>query len=684
MSITRKNLQAIEQAAAERFKERTAVREKKSEAFSRGDWRAVEDPARVYFRANQLGESEAVLRSQIDPNFNVLERILGGNDLLPASFIFIAAAKLRTVGRISVGGGAGLGTGFLVSPRLVMTNNHVLSNADIAAESYIQFDYLEDSDGQIKQAVAFRFHPQDFFETHEELDFTLVAIESASEQGETAGARGWNPLIPQTGKALYGDRVSIIQHPLGRPLEIALQDNKVVDVFDQFLHYTTDTQPGTSGSGVYNMQWQVAALHRAGVPERDAAGRLIRWKANEGVRISSIMAELESRCAPWSIEKTSLFEGVLSPSPYVYPPSLNATNAPTESSEGFPSTPHSRVQNGVATWTIPVSFSVAVGQTATPPSPATPPASPSSSPTPKSGGSNKLALDEISELRQRARALLESYSNRTYYDAAVDQEAANDYYKGISSRLSRSKAYTTYSQLVQKTHEKEYSYRKAKNQFLYPWVDLHETDQGRELRSIYSGDTFPPEELLARDLEIERELLGRSYLELDEDEIEEALEVRESNRPFNCEHVVCQSWFDKREPMRGDMHHLFACESKCNSFRSNHPYFEFPDEKFREKCGRIDLSEANNRKFEPVAGKGAVARATLYFLLRYPCMVGDRPSEFRRVRLPLILDWHQQNQPNEYERHRNAAIFELQGNRNPLIDRPELAERIDFDRGFGG
>jgi endonuclease I len=50
-------------------------------------------------------------------------------------------------------------------------------------------------------------------------------------------------------------------------------------------------------------------------------------------------------------------------------------------------------------------------------------------------------------------------------------------------------------------------------------------------------------------------------------QVEEAL-------PFNCEHVVPQSWFGKAEPMRGDLHHLFACESRCNSFRGNTPFTE--------------------------------------------------------------------------------------------------------------
>jgi endonuclease I len=84
----------------------------------------------------------------------------------------------------------------------------------------------------------------------------------------------------------------------------------------------------------------------------------------------------------------------------------------------------------------------------------------------------------------------------------------------------------------------------------------------------------------------------------------------EAALPFNCEHVVPQSWFRRREPMRGDLHHLFACEARCNSFRGNTPFGEFADfpeptatgpalEVVRGECGK---SEANG--FEPVHGKG--------------------------------------------------------------------------------
>jgi endonuclease I len=131
--------------------------------------------------------------------------------------------------------------------------------------------------------------------------------------------------------------------------------------------------------------------------------------------------------------------------------------------------------------------------------------------------------------------------------------------------------------------------------------------------------------------------------------------------------------------MRGDLHHLFACEPHCNAFRANTPYADLADvqELAMSDCGRSEPPG-----FEPAAGKGAVARATLYFLLRYPGAVGDEANELQRERVGLLLEWHRAEPAGEYERHRNAAIAQAQGNRNPLIDHPEWADRIDFDKSF--
>jgi endonuclease G, mitochondrial len=156
------------------------------------------------------------------------------------------------------------------------------------------------------------------------------------------------------------------------------------------------------------------------------------------------------------------------------------------------------------------------------------------------------------------------------------------------------------------------------------------------------------------------------------------LDGLEAAFPYNCEHVVLQSWFQKREPMRGDLHHSVRVRAGVQQLSRNTPYFDFADfdELIRSDCG-----EREERKFEPSAGKGAVARAVLYFLLRYPGAVES--DEFEPERLPILLAWHAAEPADEHERHRNQVIPQRQGNRNPLIDHADRAERIDFASGLG-
>ncbi|GJH25380.1 endonuclease [Caballeronia novacaledonica] len=51
-------------------------------------------------------------------------------------------------------------------------------------------------------------------------------------------------------------------------------------------------------------------------------------------------------------------------------------------------------------------------------------------------------------------------------------------------------------------------------------------------------------------------------------------------------------------------------------------------------------------------------------------------------RIETLPRWHAGNAVTEYERHRNQAIFEARGNRNPLIDFPGWADKIAFINGL--
>jgi|GEM_PF-6885840 len=66
------------------------------------------------------------------------ERIIGSSDLRDINYLEVAVAVARAVCRIRIGPAAG--TGMLVGPRLLMTNNHVLRSVDDAMAAEAQFE----------------------------------------------------------------------------------------------------------------------------------------------------------------------------------------------------------------------------------------------------------------------------------------------------------------------------------------------------------------------------------------------------------------------------------------------------------------------------------------------------------------------------------------------------------------
>lgn len=245
-----------------------------------------------------------------------LERILGRNDLMGVTFLNMGSRRARSVGRIVIKSSptrlAGYGTGFLIWPGLIMTNNHVLKTSNTAGFSRVQFNYEDDERGIRQTPVEFELDPETFFFTSVELDFTLVAVQARSvDEDHELQSFGWNQLSSESGEILIGESVNIIQHPNGEPKQLALRENQVIGMPEnRFLHYQTDTAPGSSGSPVYNDQWDLIALHHSGVPRKDSDGNIlsidgqiwknsmgehrIDWIANEGIRVAAIFAALKT------------------------------------------------------------------------------------------------------------------------------------------------------------------------------------------------------------------------------------------------------------------------------------------------------------------------------------------------------------------------------------------------------
>jgi V8-like Glu-specific endopeptidase len=334
-------------AAEQRYASRSSSqRHNETNLSVGGDWRKVETPDRVMRRITSLGLHELAskfmatedvtqsIQSAIKPDKQVslLERIIEENDLISSRFLPMGAAVARAVGRITIRqGGRNLGsaTGFLVSPELLLTNHHVFETEAMATESFVEFDFFERLNGTTRPTVIHRLQPGQFFLNDRQLDYSLVAVTPLSDEGLSSTDRGFIPLIAQSGKALIGEPVNVIQHPAGAPQQIAIRNNNITDIFDSFLHYAADTEPGSSGSPVFNMQWELAALHHSGVPKRNSQNQIltidgrvfdersenverIAWQANEGVRISSIVQDVQSKLSADSDKRRAdLFEAAI-------------------------------------------------------------------------------------------------------------------------------------------------------------------------------------------------------------------------------------------------------------------------------------------------------------------------------------------------------------------------------------
>lgn len=149
---------------------------------------------------------------------------------------------------------------------------------------------------------------------------------------------------------------------------------------------------------------------------------------------------------------------------------------------------------------------------------------------------------------------------------------------------------------------------------------------------------------------------------------------------MNVEHVWPQGHFDKRLPMRADLHHLMATFIHPNGVRGNMPFGVVRGRPtYKNDAG----TKASPELFEPADfSKGRVARAMLYFYSRYRdqnIFSDPRGPRWWDQQIATLLDWNRRFPPDAGERRRNDLVERFQGNRNPFVDDPGLADRIGLD-----
>lgn len=156
---------------------------------------------------------------------------------------------------------------------------------------------------------------------------------------------------------------------------------------------------------------------------------------------------------------------------------------------------------------------------------------------------------------------------------------------------------------------------------------------------------------------------------------------------YNREHSFPQSWFNGQSPMYTDLFHIYPVDGFVNNKRGNLPYGDVGSADWtstnHSKTGLCIDPGFNGTVFEPNdAYKGDLARSYLYMMTRYygqmtgwssPVVQNGDLIGWNRA---VMLQWNDMDPVSAKEVARNNAVYALQGNRNPFIDRPEWVQAI--------
>lgn len=121
--------------------------------------------------------------------------------------------------------------------------------------------------------------------------------------------------------------------------------------------------------------------------------------------------------------------------------------------------------------------------------------------------------------------------------------------------------------------------------------------------------------------------------------------------------------------LESDLHNMFPTRMGTDHARGDFPFGFIPGD-------RRDFGQDCNFKVGPAwayaqpqpEARGEIARAVLYMMREYGLPLPERTS------LELLRDWHHGDPPDEQDLRRNDEIERLQGNRNPFVDDPALAD----------
>lgn len=225
----------------------------------------------------------------------------------------VGMARARAVARIQrKNAPRGNGTGFLVrgtelneaygDELVLLTNAHVISDdAEVrercgslhSSEAYVTFEALGTKTYKVKELL--------WSSPPHELDATIVRLDEQVDETDLYPLAAVLPVVNNEA------RVYIIGHPGGGDLTYSIQDNLLLDYQHPpgFMHYRTPTKPGSSGSPVFNRDWDLIGLHHKGGTLQKLNQKPGTYDANEGIWIRSIIETIAKETAAKSAGKSS-------------------------------------------------------------------------------------------------------------------------------------------------------------------------------------------------------------------------------------------------------------------------------------------------------------------------------------------------------------------------------------------
>jgi len=173
-------------------------------------------------------------------------------------------------------------TAFLITTDLLLTNQHCIAGTTELESAIVDFDY----DTVIADTVFTRLSI--LTASNYDLDYSIVEMRDTVDR---------QPLAFDPDVAANDDQLLIIQHPLGEPKQVSVQDCLVSsspvtgrgdsNTKTDFEH-SCDTLKGSSGAPVVDRQQQlVVGLHHLGFEEGNSA------LLNRAVHISTILDDLD-------------------------------------------------------------------------------------------------------------------------------------------------------------------------------------------------------------------------------------------------------------------------------------------------------------------------------------------------------------------------------------------------------